>query len=122
MAKKPPRRVTFWGRKKDPDEDFNKPPPSKADALKQCARIKKKIQDAPKKVWDKAFKFFEDIDQKASEIADSIKSNGSVSEGQKKALDGWERGVDKWIANNKPAEPAEGDEDGEDDDEEGDEE
>lgn len=110
MAKKPPRRLPNFGRRKDPDEDFNVEPPNKRQALLQCERIQKKIQDAPKSVWQKAFNFFEDIDQKAAEIAESIKSAGRCTEGQKKALDAWERGVDKWIANHKPAARDEDDE------------
>lgn len=108
VSQKPPKRLPNFGRRPDPDDNFGVPPPSRKDAIKQCERIKAKIQGASKQTWDRSFTFLEDIDTKVGEIADRIKSSG-VTPNQKKALDGWERGIDKCVGKDKPA-PADDDE------------
>lgn len=96
---KGPRRIPRISRRPEPDAKWNETPPDTAEALAQCTRIKKKIEDAPSHIADKAYAFFEDIDRKATEIAQTIQSLKRVSPAQKKALDAWEGGVDKWLDN-----------------------
>ena len=92
--KKPPR----LGRPPDPDADWNTPDPDAAAMALQCQRILQKIKEAPPKVWERAWQFFEDIEKKVNEIARQLAENNRPTLGQQKALSGWEGGVDKWLA------------------------
>jgi hypothetical protein len=67
-------------------------------ALEQSERIVELIDDeVPDWAKNTATNFFEDIREKAVSVGETISRTKRVTEGQQNALDGWERGVRKWI-------------------------
>ena len=83
----------------DPDANWNQ---SEEDsdwegAAEQCQTIYDKIEDASGDLWDKAFEFFESVQEKVKSMKGTIESTKRVSEAQKTALDNMEGGVDKWL-------------------------
>lgn len=67
-------------------------------ALEQSERIVELIDDeVPDWAKDRATDFFEDIREKAVSVGETISRTKRVTESQQNALDGWERGVRKWI-------------------------
>ena len=85
------------GRPPDPDEEWNKEELSVQEGRDMCKQLFDKIEDAPSGIWDKAFEFFESVQEKVGSIRETIESNKRFTEGQKSALANMEAGVDKWL-------------------------
>lgn len=102
---RPPRKPPVWdgpnlGKRSDPaPADAGTDPGEVKAALDQCDRIREKIHDATDRVWLAAGDFFDDVDEQLRGVAETIGRTGRVSRRQQSALDGWEGGVDKWLAN-----------------------
>ncbi len=102
-ARKPPPNV---GRKPDPGHDWNDPEPDIDEALATAERISKKIADAPAALWKSAFRFFEDVDEKAKSLHQTMSRSKKATTKQINALKGWESGIDKCLANAEPDDAA----------------
>ncbi len=67
-------------------------------AVEKIDRVLATIEDdLPERAWDKATDFFEDVEEKLKSVRQTITTSGRVTERQLSAIDGWERGVGKWI-------------------------
>lgn len=89
------------GRQADPDSGWNEKE-SAGDwqaAVEHAGRIWTKIEEADGDTWERAFDFFEDVQEKVLSVQETIQKSRSVSEGQLRALTNWEEGVDKWLKN-----------------------
>ncbi len=89
------------GRAADPDSGWNAKESAGdwREAAEHAGKIWKKIEDADGDTWDRAFSFFEDVQQKVLEVQETIQKSQSVSDNQLRALTNWEEGVDKWLKN-----------------------
>lgn len=102
MARKkrePRGRPPVRGRQADPDAGWNenKTGTDCQAAVEQAGRIWKKIEDASGDVWDRAYEFFEDVQEKVLSVQKTIQKSQRMTERQQSALDNWEEGVDKWL-------------------------
>lgn len=69
-----------------------------SEALEQVARIVEMIDDeVPESARDRAPEFFDDVRRKVVDVGETIEARGRVTDKQRSALDGWERGVAGWI-------------------------
>jgi len=85
----------------EPDDDWNEPELSWEDAAEQCQTIYDKIEDASPGLWDRAYDFFESIQEKVKDMKESIESRRRATPKQKAALDKMEAGVDRWLENDE---------------------
>lgn len=80
---------------RDPENDV---PQEVKDALSQVERILDTIEeDVPEYAKNRATEFFESVEQKTRDVGQTIERTNRVTEGQQRALDGWEAGVRKWV-------------------------
>lgn len=66
-------------------------------AVDQGLAIVEMIDDDLPEGAENAAEFFEDVREKVSAVIETIEQRRAVTEKQKAALDGWERGVQAWI-------------------------
>ena len=68
-------------------------------ANEQCDRIVETIDELDEEVFNKASDFFEDVRTNVVDVQETICKRELVTENQQRALDNWERGVNKWVHN-----------------------
>lgn len=83
----------------DPDDNWNVEELDWEESADKCDELWQKIEDAPAGVWDKAFEFFESIQEKVKNIGESIRKYKKATQNQMDAIENMESGVDKWLEN-----------------------
>lgn len=66
-------------------------------ASEQCDRIVETIDELDDGTLDMAAEFFEDVRDKVVDVQETICKFDRVTDKQQKALNNWEKGVNKWV-------------------------
>jgi hypothetical protein len=81
----------------DPDANWNDEELDWKEIVGLADSICELIDDAPGDVWDRAYEFFESVQEKAKDIGETVRRTKRATQGQKDALENMESGVNKWL-------------------------